>query len=523
MNEIPIPHPHLGTKGECFKMRYSLLYSEKISGEAPIADTSVKSAIYDLNVDRSVRYACKNTVAADYLLEVLSRPLRCVKDIRYRNAALNDMLKAPELLDGLFSVLKGYDSLKTETEEMNGGIFRYGAATSTADRLDCAYERVYINAHFLRNVIAYIREIGQLLSGFELSSEALIKLKDLSIGVSQDSGFRELEKDAEQFRNETPENYRFTLSLRLDRLLELDRAELISVEPKKKERFNPLSALRHRKKDEIPQYVDIGNAAADNTELALSEALDTLADCYEAIADSLYEPLYGLSEELKFYRAALDIETTLRTSGLPLCTPEVLEAEANTVDAVEVCDILLLSEGKNGESIVANDISVSENKHGVLVRGDNNCGKTSFLRSIGCAQLFAQSGLFVCAKSFRASLRYGIFSHFSSAEKELRDNDTAGRFEGEVQDVAAMLNKIRPYSLVLLNETFQTTAYSEGAEGMKLILDALPLAKTKYIFVTHMLSVFELFGGAEESIITLRTGEGDAKYKLLPFTPPTQS
>ena len=142
---------------------------------------------------------------------------------------------------------------------------------------------------------------------------------------------------------------------------------------------------------------------------------------------------------------------------------------------------------------------------------------------MGAAQLFAQAGLFVCAEEFTTSVRYGIFSHFSSAEKEFEDNDAAGRFEGEVKDIAVMISKLRPYSLVLLNETFQTTAYKEGAEGMKLILDALPLNGSKYIFVTHMLSVFKLFGENSNEAVMLKTGEDCEKYKLIPFVLPKET
>ena len=141
--------------------------------------------------------------------------------------------------------------------------------------------------------------------------------------------------------------------------------------------------------------------------------------------------------------------------------------------------------------------------------GDNNCGKTSFLRAVGSAILFAQNGLFVCADSMKVSVRSGIFSHFSSEEKDFTDSsDAAGRFEGEVIDIARIVNALTPYSLVLLNETFQTTAYREGALGMKEILDVFPEINVKYIFVTHMKAIFPLFEKGEVTVL-----KAD-KYKL---------
>ena len=97
-----------------------------------------------------------------------------------------------------------------------------------------------------------------------------------------------------------------------------------------------------------------------------------------------------------------------------------------------------------------------------------------YLRSIGTAQIMAQSGLPVCARRASISMRNAIFTQFSSAEKDFVVGDTAGRFEGEVQEVAHIIDNIKPHSLVLLNETFQTTAYVEGAQGIFDILNVFP-------------------------------------------------
>ena len=500
-------------------MRYSLLYAGGGgNGENPEFSQGIRDAIYNLNIDRMVNSACASASNAEYFLSVLATPLTDVGDINYRREILQDVIEAPAVLDGLISVFKGYDTLREEAEEMAKGIFRYGSGHSTDAMIDYAYERAYISAHFMRNVVAYINGINTVLSDFSPSSEGLRRLKEFCSCVTKDQLIADAESTAELFQNETAENYRFRITLYHDALLRLERAELTDIIPKKKERFNPLAVLKPKKKEEIPSVVDIGTSAADNTDNATAYALEELADHYDAFGNGLFERLYGMGEELRFFKAAYDLYKRLTAAGLPICYPTVLSAESNTLRAKGICDILLLNEGKDHKTIVPNDAVMGSGAEGILVRGDNNCGKTSFLRSVGTAQLFAQSGLFVCAEEFTASVRYGIFSHFSSAEKELEDkNDAAGRFEGEVRDIAALLRKLRPYSLVLLNETFQTTAYREGAEGMKLILDALPINGTKYIFVTHMLTVFKLFGEGADNVVMLKTGEDGVKYKLVPF------
>ena len=500
-------------------MKYSLLYanSEVESGSAEYSQ-GIRDAIYNLNIDRMVDSACSSVSNAEYFLSVLTKPLTDVGEINYRREILQDLIEAPAVLDGLISVFKGYDSLREESEEMAKGIFKYGAGRSADAMIDYAYERAYVSAHFMRNVVAYINGIDTVLSELDPISEGLRRLKEFCSRVTADGLIADAERSAELFQNETAENYRFRVTLYRDALLRLERAELTDIIQKKKERFNPLAALKPKKKEEIPSVVDIGTSAADNVDTATAYALEELADYYDALGNGLFERLHGMGEELRFFKVAYELHKRLTGAGLPICYPTVLSAESNTLRAKSVCDILLLNEGKDSGTIVPNDAVMVSGAEGILVRGDNNCGKTSFLRSVGTAQLFAQSGLFVCAEELTASIRYGIFSHFSSAEKEFEDkNDAAGRFEGEVRDIAALLHKLRPYSLVLLNETFQTTAYREGAEGMKLILDALPINGSKYIFVTHMLTVFKLFGDGADNVVMLKTGEDGVKYKLVPF------
>ena len=147
--------------------------------------------------------------------------------------------------------------------------------------------------------------------------------------------------------------------------------------------------------------------------------------------------------------------------------------------ANDIYDIHLIIEGLDRESIVTNDIRIEKDTDGVLFRGPNTSGKTSLLRAIGTAQIFAQAGLPVTAAAANISIRNAVYTQFSSAEKEFNVGDVAGRFEGGSGD-SRILDNLVPYSLILLNETFQTTAYAEGAEGIQHILEVLPRAKTKF-------------------------------------------
>ncbi len=72
-----------------------------------------------------------------------------------------------------------------------------------------------------------------------------------------------------------------------------------------------------------------------------------------------------------------------------------------------------------------------------------------------------------------------ILTHFASEAKNL------GRFEEEVWEVALLLEKINRRTLVLFNETFQSTVCAEIAVPLKAILDALVSAGTYTGTVSH--------------------------------------
>ncbi len=54
----------------------------------------------------------------------------------------------------------------------------------------------------------------------------------------------------------------------------------------------------------------------------------------------------------------------------------------------------------------------ADRKSLVIITGANQGGKSSFLRSIGLAQVMMPAGMFVPAEFFTAELCTGLFTHF---------------------------------------------------------------------------------------------------------------
>ncbi len=257
-------------------------------------------------------------------------------------------------------------------------------------------------------------------------------------------------------------------------------------------------------------------SARDDISTLLATATEDIDRALTAVTDSIYSMLHGLGAELRFYEGALALMDSVRAGSLPLVYPEITESDCR---CTALRDMYLLCEGKSGDGIIPNDLELSGDIYGMIVRGGNGTGKTVFLRSVGTAQLIAQAGLPVCADSARVAIRRGVYTHFSSAEEDFTAGDTAGRFEGEVRAVSAIMDVLTDGSLLLLNETFQTTAYAEGADAMAGILSVLPELGTKYIFVTHLGDIGDIDRDGHvklmKTLITAPDGSTEGKKYVL--------
>ena len=69
-----------------------------------------------------------------------------------------------------------------------------------------------------------------------------------------------------------------------------------------------------------------------------------------------------------------------------------------------------------------------------------------------------------------------------------------------------MVDSLPAGSLVLLNETFQSTAYTEGAEGLSHLLHWFSDHGIRWILVTHLLQLDEYL--KDLPVVRLHTSEG---------------
>lgn len=489
-------------------MKFSLLYTTP--PESDIYEEHDKNDIlYNLSIDRAISAICPDHRRTDYFLTILRKPLVVRADIIYRQQLLGDFIEYRELHDELKLIFMRYDKIKSDWVELRSNVYPGGSLSNSEALLDYTFSSLKVTAIFPRTIISFFEAIYETLNKFDVSSEALIKMRAYCCDMINNNSLNEIADISALFQYHMPEDYDFSVLCILDSTLQLIECELSAISEKKKKNNAIMRLFDFNKKknggDGLGE-VSTGPDAIDNARFILTEALYHIDAALTAVTNNVYEIFYGLSRELMFYEVALKYAEYITELGIPLCVPSIRPCEDDIINVRGLRDLMLASQGKNVDEIVPNDVRFGTDDRGVLIRGINNTGKTTYLRSIGIAQIFAQAGLPVCAESAEISIRNAVFTHFSSAEEDFREGDTSGRFEGEVKQMAHIMDMVKPYSLVLLNETFQTTAYTEGAVGIYNIISALSRLKTKYIFVTHLLKLFDMCAGG--GVQLMETGQG---------------
>lgn len=186
-----------------------------------------------------------------------------------------------------------------------------------------------------------------------------------------------------------------------------------------------------------------------------------------------------LKTELAFYIGCLNLYDKLAKLNIPICFPEPQISNQKKLSFLELHDVILILITKNRP--ISNDL-IANGKNLIIISGANNGGKTTFLRSIGLAQLMMQSGMFVTAKNYSSDIHSAIYTHFKHKEDEKLKS---GKFDEELNRINQIINTIDSQSIILMNETFATTNQKEGAEIAKQIIEALLECGIKVLFVTH--------------------------------------
>ena len=212
----------------------------------------------------------------------------------------------------------------------------------------------------------------------------------------------------------------------------------------------------------------------------MDRGLNLVANAVAQASDHINSFFSLLRQELAFYIGCLNLSEQLTTLGEPITIPQPAPASQDRLSFKGLYDIGLALTVK--EKVVGNDLQ-ADKKNLVLITGANQGGKSTFLRSIGLAQLMMQCGMFVPAEYYSANVCKRIFTHY---KREEDSSMTRGKFDEELSRMSDIIDQITPHSMVLFNESFAATNEREGSEIARQITSALLDLKVKVFYVTHL-------------------------------------
>lgn len=234
---------------------------------------------------------------------------------------------------------------------------------------------------------------------------------------------------------------------------------------------------------------------------------------YQSFIRELTSLFENLRFQLAFYIGGANLRNRLLQIRIPVCFPQIDIKGSDGFKFTGLYDLSLAIYTRTKP--VTNDLD-AEDKLLYVITGANQGGKSTFLRSIGIAQILMQSGMFVPADSFTSKLYDGIFTHFTRREDTAMNS---GKLDEELGRMSRIINEVTPDSLLLLNESFSTTTEREGTMIALDVINALYENKTNIVMVTHLYEFTRtLYGRQPEKALFLsaqRLEDGTRTYKMI--------
>ncbi len=225
-----------------------------------------------------------------------------------------------------------------------------------------------------------------------------------------------------------------------------------------------------------------------------------------------------LKEETSFYIAVNNLYEAIQNKGYWSCFPNINDdfARRNVEDLYDLSLMFVTN-----DKIIPNDLN-QKGELATFIVGANQGGKTTFLRSLGIAQIMFQAGLFVPAKSFNSHICSGIFTHF---KKEEDIHLESGKLDDELKRMDEIVKKVKPHSIILQNESFASTNEQEGSEIATQILKAFKENSIETFYVTHMYTLAKTFLNSEDVryLVVEVDSKGKRSFKVKPGKPQSTS
>ena len=449
-------------------MKAHLLYADAdfdLTAElAPHSDDLIR----DLELDTMLAaMAAGDSFLLDISRRVLLTSLTDLSTVRYRQEILADCIAEPDIIRQMYGIAVG--ALKDRR-----GVWGFWASASPASILSGAINQLEV-------LIVRLRELRQIADdrGGKFRAPGLTAFFGSLQRELDDEYFSTLSRHLRQLRFRNGELLSGELGADNSAINYVLRAggsrrswkERVGIEPRSSYSFS------------IPPRDEAGSQALQDM---TSRALNLVANAAAQSADHVSSYFTMLRAELGFYVSCLNLRDRLMAGGQPVTFPVPTPWTRWELTCEDLRDTSL---ALHIDGVAGNDVDAG-GKSLIIITGANSGGKSTFLRSVGLAQLMMQCGMFVTARSLRASVCQQLFTHF------IREEDAAmvsGRLDEELSRMSTIAERTSPPCVVLFNESFAATNAREGSEIGRQVVRALLESGVRVFFVTHQFDFADSF------------------------------
>ncbi len=453
-----------------------------LARDALKADMELNTVLDNISKgDKFIRASC---------LSALFAPLQELKLVEYRHAVLADAIAHPEVIRALYD-------LCLEAEKRRKATIHW----MTNYYLSTTYS----------GAIEYLINFTETLQKLRRQAEA-------SQASFRSEGFTALFKTLQE---ELPDSY---LEKVRSQLTELNNQDGYLVSARLGGHLQGVDYVLRRREKKLLNLdfakaqtykLTEKDAAAEDISARQDRAINQVTNALAQSAEHLSSFFDALRTELGFYMGCLNFMELMKGYGMPTCIPTLTEASGDSRSWEQMYDVALVFTKKS--AVGGNDLR-AEHKMLYLVTGANQGGKSTFLRSLGQAQLMAQSGMPVAAKEFTAPLRGSLYSHFKKEEDRYMKS---GKLDEELERMSRIADHIRPGDMLFLNEAFAATNEREGSEIARQVTEALIQNRVEVFSVSHLHAYSTAFKGREEVqyLRAERLDDGRRTFHILPGEP----
>ena len=389
-------------------------------------------------------------VATTHLVKLLTHPPSDPAIVHHRRAIAKELAEQA--------------GLRAELQRLYGSLCRFRSLLEGATGLG----KWDANRRQL-DLLVQVKEIVDCMAqGFASATSGLARLSAFGVRVQAGEPYRSL-ADLLRYDEQLA-----TLNLRVSVGADgkIRGFQLLSVEENAKNPF--VSSAPRRWLAKIELFLR-GYSFGDG------EVMARLIDAvYEGIEDEIVR-FVQLLGDVELYLGALGFCELAREAGLETCLPELVgPSEPRALEGL--FNPLLLAHG-----VKPVPCNLADDRHDttVLLTGPNSGGKTRLLQSLGLAQLLAQAGLFIPARSATLALAPALVV---SLIQDTKADQAEGRLGMELMRIRALFERLPPGAMVILDELCSGTNPSEGEEIFELVIRMLTRLRPQAVITTHFLA-----------------------------------